>query len=183
MKNHRLLEISAVVSSLTYTVLYTYGFVICWVFAILGSAIYLYLCYKKRIYAEALLQLFYVITGIYGWIHWYQSGGTIARSLSLSTHTIIIASGFLMLFGMGFYLQKKTDAATPYVDSFTTVFGILATFLMIDLIPENWAYWIAIDLVSIYLYWNRKLYLTAGLYFVYTLLSINGLVTWMNLLR
>ncbi|HCQ15591.1 MAG TPA: hypothetical protein DIU20_04980, partial [Cryomorphaceae bacterium] len=44
---------------------------------------------------------------------------------------------------------------------------------------ENWLYWIVIDAVSIYLYVKRGLYFTAGLFVLYTFLSIKGALEWM----
>jgi nicotinamide mononucleotide transporter len=49
---------------------------------------------------------------------------------------------------------------------------------MVSLFPENWLYWIVIDAVSVYLYLQRGLKLTALLFVVYTLLAINGYLTW-----
>ncbi len=174
----RILEILGVVTGLAYTLLITYGYVLCWVFALSSSLIYLYICFRKKIYAESLLQAFYIYTAIYGWMHWSESEGAIGSSLSWNVHGMIILAGISLVLISGFLLRRMTDAATPFVDSFTTVFSIFATVLMINLIPDNWWYWIVIDAVSVYLYINRKLYLTAGLFGLYTILAVNGLLEW-----
>lgn len=174
----RILEIMGVTTGLAYTILISYQSVWCWVFAIISAVIYLYICFRKRIYAESLLQAFYIYTGIYGWMHWHETGGAIGHSLQWNIHGMIILAGAALVIISGFLLRRMTDAATPYVDSFTTVFSIFATILMINLIPDNWWYWIVIDAVSVWLYINRKLYLTAGLFALYTILAVNGLIQW-----
>lgn len=174
----RILEVIGVVTGLAYTLLITYGYVWCWLFAIISSAIYLYICFRKKIYAESLLQIFYISTAIYGWMHWADAEGTLHASLPWNMHIVVILSGASLVLINGFLLKKVTDAATPYIDSFTTVFSIFATLMMINLIPDNWWYWIVIDAVSVYLYINRKLYLTAALFAIYTVLAINGLLEW-----
>lgn len=174
----RRFELLAVAFSLLYTLLFTYGFIICYVFAFLSAAAYLFICYKKKIYAEALLQAFYIFTAYFGYIHWSQSDGAIAESLPSVYHLAIIVSGFALVFITGYLLKRLTDAERPMVDSFTTVFSIFATLLMINLIPENWWYWIVIDLVSVWLYYQRGLYYTAILFVIYSLLAINGLFQW-----
>lgn len=179
-KQIKWLEILAVLTGLAYTILITYGYIWCWIAAIISSVIFLYICFARRIYAESLLHLFYVFTAIYGWMHWDESGGKIAGHLHWSIHGMIILSGTALVLISGFLLRKMTDAATPYIDSFTTVFSIFATMLMINLIPDNWYYWIIIDAVSIYLYYNRKLYFTTALFVLYTILSLNGLMEWTN---
>lgn len=174
------LEIVAVLSGLAYTLLLTYGYEICWVFAIISSSLYLYICFFKRIYAESLLQLFYIFTGIYGWIQWNDTGGEIKSVLPWTMHGMIIVSGAGLVLISGYLLKTLTDAATPFIDSFTTVYSVFATILMIYLFPDNWIYWIVIDAVSIYLYLKRGLYLTACLFGLYTLIAVNGWIEWMS---
>jgi nicotinamide mononucleotide transporter len=43
---------------------------------------------------------------------------------------------------------------------------------------ENWLYWIVIDAVSIPLYVDRELYLTAALFAVYLVIAVIGFVVW-----
>lgn len=175
---NRRFELLAVVFSLLYTLLFTYGYIICYLFAFLSAAAYLFICYQKKIYAESLLQAFYIFTAVYGYMHWSETGGEISDSLPSLFHLGIIISGFALVIISGYLLKRLSDAARPMVDSFTTVFSIFATLLMINLIPENWWYWVVIDAVSIWLYYQRGLYYTAVLFFVYTLLAINGLFQW-----
>ena len=48
--------------------------------------------------------------------------------------------GTIAVAGVGLYLKRKTDAKTPYLDAFTTVFSLIATWLMIHYVHENWLY-------------------------------------------
>lgn len=180
MSRLRWLEAAGVLSGIAYTLLLTYGIIWCWIFALCGAFIYLYLCFEKRLYAESMLQLFYVFTAIYGWLHWGETGGEIRGTLSWDFHAMIILSGGSLVLLSGYLLKRMTDAATPYIDAFTTVFSIFGTLLMINLFPENWYYWIVIDAVSVWLYLHRGLYLTAGLFFIYVLMAVNGALEWMS---
>ena len=175
---NRRFELLAVVFSLLYTLLYTYGYIICFFFALLSAASYLFICFQKKIYAEALLQVFYIFTAVYGYIHWSETAGELSSTLPGIFHAGIIVSGMALVLTSGYLLKKLTDAERAFTDSFTTVFGIFATLLMINLFPENWWYWIVIDAVSVWLYYQRGLYYTALLFMVYTILSINGVIQW-----
>jgi nicotinamide mononucleotide transporter len=161
------LEATAVVLGATYTILITYGIIWCWPVAILSSSIFTYLCYVKRIYAETALHLFYVAIAAYGWYVW-----------PLLNNTMAIGGGLVTCFVVALLLRKYTNAFWPGVDTFTTVFSIIATFMMVWAITDNWYYWIVIDTVSIFLYAGRRMYLTALLFLVYTILSINGALEW-----
>jgi len=46
-------------------------------------------------------------------------------------------------------------------------------------ILENWLYWLVIDSVSIYLYLDRELYLTALLFAVYLVIVLFGYRKWL----
>ena len=66
----------------------------------------------------------------------------------------------------------------PYIDSFTTWGSVITTFMVARKIVENWMYWIVIDAVSIFLYIDRELYQTVGLYSIYLVLAVIGYLAW-----
>jgi len=84
---------------------------------------------------------------------------------------------------MGFYFSTYTDAAMPLVDSFTTVFSLFATYMVVKKVLENWIYWIVIDAVSVYLYHSRELEQTALLFIVYTIIAVFGYFAWLKKLK
>jgi len=75
-------------------------------------------------------------------------------------------------------LLSRTDAAFPYVDSFTTVAAIVTTYMVARKVLENWAYWLVIDSVSVYVYFARGLELTALLFVLYLVLIVVGWRRW-----
>jgi nicotinamide mononucleotide transporter len=66
----------------------------------------------------------------------------------------------------------------PYIDSFTTWGSVITTFMVARKVLENWLYWIVINSVAIFLYIDRDLYQTAGLYGLYIILSVIGFIAW-----
>jgi len=84
---------------------------------------------------------------------------------------------------LGYILTIYTQAKLPLLDSFTTVFSIIATFMVIKKILENWLYFIAIDLVSIYLYYSRDLQQTAMLFVLYMIIACIGYYNWIRLME
>ncbi|MFM1932193.1 MAG: hypothetical protein RL226_1496 [Bacteroidota bacterium] len=167
-------EFTAMLLSVLYTYLYLKGFTPwCYVPAAVGSTIYVFLCYRRRIYAESFLYVFYVISAIAGYFNWIGSPETPA-AYGLSHHLALVALGVVLTVLSGLFLSKKTNAALPYLDAFTTVFSLLATWLMIQYVHENWIYWIVIDSLAIALYVIRKMWITALLYGLYLLLALDG---------
>lgn len=94
--------------------------------------------------------------------------------MSPAEHSLLIITGLLITLLCGYLLKKYSTAQLPYIDSFTTVFAIVATALMMIPVHEAWLYFIAINSVSIFMYVQRKLYLGAIMFAVYLLLSIKG---------
>jgi nicotinamide mononucleotide transporter len=43
---------------------------------------------------------------------------------------------------------------------------------------ENWIYWFVIDLISVFLFASRELYLTAFLFFSYLFIIVIGYRSW-----
>jgi len=175
-------EALAVLLAIAYLLLVIRESIWCWLCALVSSAIYVWLFIEAKLYMESLLYVFYSAMAVYGWWSWRRRG-TEDSSLQISTlpglihlWAIIILTTIAM--SCGFILYHYTDAAWPYVDSMTTFAAIWATFLVARKVFENWWYWLVIDLVSIFIYWNRGLELTAALFVMYVVLIPVGMMQW-----
>ena len=60
----------AVLSSLLYVILISYKHISAWAFAIISSALYIYVCFQGQLFLESLLNGFFLIMGVYGWYLW-----------------------------------------------------------------------------------------------------------------
>ena len=68
--------------------------------------------------------------------------------------------------------------ATPYLDSFTTGAAFAAMWLMANKKIENWIFWIAVNIVSVPLYFVKGFGFTGLQYFIFLLLAIQGYKEW-----
>ena len=147
-------------------------------------ALYMGIFWEARLYAEAGLQVFFFAVNIYGWVLWLRDGGAegpVAVGWMTARHRQAWAAGIVTLsLSLGWLLHRYTNAALPFVDATVAAASIAAQFMLAFRKIENWALWIAIDVVSIGLYINRGLILTAGLYVVLLGLSALGLRDWMR---
>ena len=119
---------------------------------------------------------------LYGWTTWYF--GKIGNvELPVVTwerfiHAIALLAIAIISFASGYLLDRFTDAAFPYIDSMTTWSALWATFLVARKVLENWWYWLVIDAVSVFVYWERDLQLTALLFVIYVAIIPIGLLSW-----
>ncbi len=183
--NH--LELVAVVLAIGYLLLAVKESLWCWAAAFVSTAIYLYLFFDARLYMESVLQVFYLAMAVYGWQQW-RRGGAGGKHLEVSSYpwsvhgvaiTVVLALSALS----GWLLSGYTEAAFPYLDSFTTWAAVWTTFLVARKKLENWLYWIVIDSLSIYIYDSRGLALTALLFALYVVISVFGYIGWQNTRR
>ena len=130
---------------------------------------------------EAGLQVVYAAMAIVGWVSWGKDNT--ADTLAVTTrparfHVAVIVGICIGSASAGALLSNLTDAARPFVDTTTTVAAIVCTWMVTRKILENWFYWIGINIVSVWLYLDRGLELTAGLFVLYIALSIAGYLSW-----
>ena len=75
-------------------------------------------------------------------------------------------------------ILRRTDAVFPFLDSFTTIAAVVATYMVANKILENWVYWFVIDSISIYLDQARELHVTSLLFVLYLVLIFIGFRRW-----
>lgn len=183
----------AVITGVIYVILAALRSNFCWFFAIVSSGIYVYLCVEGKLYLESVLQLFYVVMAVVGWFYWKKNDSETASSSkdldsteviseiktwSITLHLVNIGISGSVALLLGYSFDTFTDQQNPYVDAFTTVFSLAATFMVVRKVLENWIYWVVIDIVSIFLYHQRGYSLSAVLYFLFALIAVFGFVAW-----
>ncbi len=170
-----------VLTGVLYVVFISYKKIIAWLFALISSTIYVYLCFKSKLFIETGLQFFYVIMAIYGWFKW-NSDQTDNHGIIIKWkpkfHLLNILISVLLVGLLGYIFDSYTNQENPYTDAFSTVFSLAATFMVTKKVLENWIYWIVIDAVCIYLFASRGLLLTSILFFFYTIIAVFGFVQW-----
>jgi nicotinamide mononucleotide transporter len=150
-------------------------------------ALYLAIFWQARLYGEAVLQVFFFVVQGWGWWLWARAGG-LAQMVQVEwmgwrARTASLALVGASSLGIGWAMARFTDAALPYADAAIAGASVVAQVLLAMRRVENWALWIAIDVLSVWVYVARELYLTAGLYVVFLGMAIAGLMTWARAAR
>ncbi|MEX1667965.1 nicotinamide riboside transporter PnuC [Zhongshania guokunii] len=175
-------ELLAVVLALAYLLLAMKEKISCWYAAFISTAIYVFLFWDVSLLMESALQIFYLVMAVYGWWQWRKHGDKQQElqihCWSLKTHCVVILAVCALSVGFGYGLHHNTNAALPYLDSFTTWGAVITTYMVTKKVLENWVYWLVIDAASVYLYIDRELYLTALLFVMYVVLVVIGFFQW-----
>lgn len=150
----------------------------CWPAGIVSVILYGISMYFSDIYGESSLQIIYVFISLYGWLNWRVKKENIAISKS-SNKELFLTLVSSALLSVGFYYSLvflKGDL--PFWDALTNGFAIGATWLVARKKIENWAIWIAVDLILTIILWHKQMYFYSVLYFVYTFMAIIGWQEW-----
>ena len=161
--------------------------VLSWPTAIVNVVLYTIVFYEAKLYADMGLQVVYAILSVYGWYQWLYGGeghttlhvSRTTRSLAIRLALIAATSAVLL----GSLLHRSTDAALPFMDSALTSASLVAQWMMTRKLLENWAVWIAVDVLYVGMFIYKGLYVTAVLYAVFLGLAVKGWIDWRNSIR
>jgi nicotinamide mononucleotide transporter len=156
-------------------------------FGIAMVALYFVIFQEQRLYSEMLLQIFFAVVQAVGWVAWARSGGLDGpievRAMPPAERLLLpvaIGAGIAL---WGWIVSNMTDGAAPFWDATIAIGSVAAQILLVRRMIENWLLWIIVDVLAIGLYWDRGLYLTAGLYVVFLVMSVVGWFEWRRVQR
>ena len=157
--------------------------ILCWPFGIIGVSAYFFVFYQNKLYADAGLQIIFLIQSIYGWYFWiYGKEEDIKnvpiRKLNLHEQMIMYISILILTFIVGWLSITFTDTDVAYLDALVASTSLIANLLLARKIIDNWPLWIFVDVIYVGLFIYKELYLTAGLYVIFFFMATTGLIQW-----
>jgi nicotinamide mononucleotide transporter len=181
------LEILSLVTGVGYAVLAARRNRLCWIAGAVSSACAAVAYGSRGLPMQSGLQVFFVGMALYGWLSWTRSAisGEFPVGLwPLSFHLGAALVITLLAFVSAGLLVANTDAAAwPRLDSLTTWFSLLATWLAARGRLENWLYWIVIDVVLVFLSYKQGSMPMALLNSLFIAIAIGGFIAWRRRLQ
>ncbi len=165
-----------------------------WPIGLINVVFFFAIFYQVQLYSDMLLQIFFFVASIYGWIIWkkeMKEEEPIALLSRRSRFNFILLIAIATA-GLGFLTSQihlllpnmfSSPAAFPFADAFTTIASILATILMAKRYLESWILWILVDIVSITLYALKQILFISFEYMIFLILATMGLILWNNTLK
>lgn len=148
---------------------------------IFSSAVLGLVFLQQRLFADASLQVVFIVLSLTGWVQWLSQEHRQPDSPFVGTHlreqlVLLAVAGTTTLVLWQLLLWLK--GAAPPVDALITALSLCAQWQLNRRQTSSWAWWIAVDLVSIPLYWSRDLPLISGLSVVFLLICLRGWWNW-----
>jgi nicotinamide mononucleotide transporter len=152
-----------------------------WPFGVANAVILFVLFFRHRLYGDMALQVLFAAICLLGWYRWLFGGvghsplrvTRISRAGALA----YAAAGVVATAVFTPYLRSINDAS-PLLDALTTVLSVEAQYLMTRKVIEHWLVWMVADVIYIWLYADRGLYVTSLLYVIFFAMCVAGWRDW-----
>jgi nicotinamide mononucleotide transporter len=174
-------EVLSTLAGAAYAVLAARRNRLCWIAGAISAALLAVLAGLQDLPMQSGLQVFYVVMSVYGWLNWTRASsqgelpvGTWPWQWHLGAAVALVLLSYLS----AYWLAERTHAEWPLLDSLTTWFSLLATWLAARAKIENWIYWIVIDGVLVFLFYMQKLPLISLQFLVLIVIAAGGFVAW-----
>lgn len=172
---------------------------------IISTGIFMFLFFRWGLYGETIIQIYYVSMAIYGWLLWQKDLESHQQQLQVSWATkkeygkaflFFIASFLFILIVYYFRPLIENNFSSEYfshlkihytkidfIDATTTAVFLVGMWMMAKRKIDNWIFWIIGDLIMIPLMIYKGAVITSLQYIVLFVISIVGLVDWINVLK
>ena len=150
---------------------------------VMASVAYAWVFYEAHLYANSLLQLFFVVIAVYGFRQWRKNHLKIIEFLNTpsSAYSRLVAVWLIMFICIYIALQKFSPAehfVTSLMDAFLATGSLIASYMSARKWIQNWGLWAFLNSLYIIFYMNQGLYLTSLLYLVLLMLCFFGWQQW-----
>jgi nicotinamide mononucleotide transporter len=171
-----------------------------WLIGILNVILAFIMFFQIQLYPDVFLQVFFFVTNIMGFYFWKypKENNSNAKNelkitvLNINQITLLLVIVIISTALMGTFSKNlhqffpnlfSLPSAFPYLDSFTTVASIAATFLLIKKKIEAWWLWLIIDVISTYMYFVKGIKIYSILYFVFCGIALWAALEWRKTFR
>jgi nicotinamide mononucleotide transporter len=172
-----------------------------WVYptGIISTLIYVYLLFNAGLLGDCMINVYYTVMSIYGWILWAKNSedhvhvevtwatrkewtyATLLFILSLALVTLIY---YYKPYPDNQFSMEGTNLGlyhldwANWMDVFTTSIFLVGMWLMAKQRIDNWIFWIIGDIICIPMMIFKGLGITSVQYLVFTIMAILGYVNW-----
>jgi len=153
---------------------------------IISTVFSVYLLADVKLYAEAFLNVYYLIMSIYGWIHWLRRRNvpqlpiTRAGRNEWVVTTITVVAGWALLYCI---LRRYTPSDVPAWDAFVSSTAWAGMWLLARRKLENWILLNISNLFAVPLQFHKQIPLYALLTIVLFVVAIFGYFNWSKIMK
>ena len=170
---------------------------------IISTSIYVYILFNFGLLGDMLINVYYCVMSIYGWILWKSNSkehiiqASKAQRKDWLISCILFLLSFIIVSGI-YYLKPYIDNHFSmnniilgwqhldwgnWLDIFTTSLFLIGMWFMAKQKIENWIFWIIGDIICIPMMIHKGLGITALQYIIFTIMAISGYKQWKKAMK
>jgi nicotinamide mononucleotide transporter len=153
---------------------------------IIGTAIFFVVVWRQQLWANAVLQVFFVFVQLYGWWYWLRGdhgGRPPIRTANRVQVAAAVIIALLAAWGGSAALTDYTDFDLSFTDASTLSVSVVAQYLLDRKYLETWPVWLIVNVASIWLYGHAGMWLFTGLYVFFFFNAFWGWYEWRKAMR
>ncbi|MES2265211.1 MAG: nicotinamide riboside transporter PnuC [Bacteroidota bacterium] len=153
---------------------------------LVATLISIYLLLDFGLYAECLLNGYYVVMSVYGWYYWLKKRNESPVKVSYANRQEWIITLLIVFAGWGilyFILIKFTPSTVPVWDAWVSSTAWAGMWLLARRKIENWVLLNVSNLFAIPLLYHKNLAMFAVLTLILFIVAIFGYVEWRRIIR
>jgi len=153
---------------------------------IVSTVISMYVLVAAGLYAEGLLNVYYLAMSIYGWWYWIKKKDSPPVKITYCTRSewttvvLITVVGFMILY-VG--LKNFTPSAVPVWDALVSAAAWAGMWLLAKRKIENWILLNISNLIAIPLLLYKHLMLYSGLTIFLFVVAVQGYIKWRKIIK
>lgn len=157
-----------------------------YLFGILMGAVYSVVFFQEGIYANACINVYYVLISIYGALCWRRygssdNGNPTTRSMPRRLAPWLLAFLLALTLFLTWLLSALGESDVAFLDGVTSALSIISMWMMAKKYYQQWIGWIIVEPVMVILSLRSGLYYTAVMYVVYSVIAVMGYLRWKKL--
>ena len=161
-----------------------------WIASVIMPSISLWLYFRKGLYADFAINIYYLAIAVYGYVVWTRKKPSERdkkpenrlKIRHVDTPTLLgcIGATFALWAIIWWVLVTFTNSNVPVADAFTTALSIVAMWMLARKFVEQWLAWFVVDAVCVGLYIYKEIPFYAFLYALYTAIALLGYRKWLR---
>ena len=183
------LDILTTILGLIYIWLEYRAHIALWIVGIIMPALDVYLYYSHGLYGDAGMAVYYTLAAVYGLCVWkFKKTRKLKQELPIihmpkRQYLPAMVFFFVSWGGIYYVLTRWTDSTVPLLDSFTNALSFVGMWALARKYLEQWLFWIGVDAVCLFLYIQKGIPFTAGLYGLYVVIAVMGYFKWKTMTK
>ena len=192
------LELIATIAGLLAVWLSAKERIINWPIGLVNVLLSFFVFYQFNLYSDMLLQIYFFITGVYGWWQWTRqdtiSSEKIVKISYLTRPQQIGMVSTILLFTIVFGSMVgrfhnwfptifQQPAAFPYPDTLIMVMSLFGNLLLTVKKIESWILWVLVDIIAPLIYFQKGMLLFTIMYVIFLGIAIFALLNWLKIYR